>query len=158
MMVYWDGNLTEHFTKDEYTVGCEKYGKYDACYLTREAYLQAMMMEEFRVWLKRPVIVTCWFRTKEYNKAVGGVATSNHLRGCATDWHTNITITDAKFVKYAKKWKSICKAHGVVGEAGLYKWGCHFGYQNDEQVKINKGKFFNWDSRSGKQKNNAFKI
>ena len=152
-MTIWEGNLTEHFTLAEYTIG----NKGD-CFITKEAYLQAMMMEEFRVWLKRPIIAHAWYRSKERNKQVGGVPNSNHIRGCATDFHTDIEITSAKFIKYAKKWKSICKSHGVVGEAGLYTWGCHFGYQTEAQVKTNKGKFFNWDSSSGKQINMAFKI
>lgn len=153
-MIEWTGNLTEHFTSREYT----KVDGDQVCYLDRDAMLQANMLEEFRVWLKRPMIVTSWYRTEKANKMAGGISTSNHLRGCATDWHTNIEITSSKFIKYAKKWKAICKKHNVVGEAGLYKWGIHFGYQNANQVKINGGKFFNWDSRSGKQKNNAFKI
>lgn len=152
-MITWEGNLTEHFTSAEYSIGNK-----DGVYLDRGAYLQAQMMEEFRVWLKRPVKVHAWFRSKARNEEVGGVPNSNHTRGCATDWSTDIKITTQKFVKYSKKWKSICKSHGVVGESGIYNWGCHFGYQNENQVKINKGKYFNWDSRSGKQINMAFKI
>lgn len=153
MMIYWQGNVTDHFTKDEYA------GKGNGgAIMTKESYIQCEMMEDFRVWLNRPIYVTSWYRTPEKNKEVGGISTSNHLLGCATDWHTDIAITEAKFIKYAKKWKAICRSRGVVGEAGLYSWGMHTGYQNPDQVKANKGKFFNWDSRSGKQKNNAFKI
>lgn len=152
MITYWKGNLTEHFTLKEYAGSCK------IAYLDMASYLQATMMEEFRVWLKRPVYVTSWFRDEDGNKKVGGSKESNHLRGCATDWHTDIAIGDVKFVKYSKKWKAICKSHGVVGESGLYKWGCHFGYQNEAQVKRNNGQFINWDSRSGKQINNAFRI
>jgi len=152
-MIVWQGNLTEHFTKDEYA-GTGN----GAVYLDIHSYLQAQMLEEFRVWLKRPMYVTSWYRTPEENKKQNGIQNSNHLRGCATDWHTDITITDQKFIKYAKKWKSICKAHNVVGEAGLYKWGMHLGYQNETQLKSTGGKFVNWDSRSGKQINNKFKI
>lgn len=153
MMIYWQGNVTEHFTKDEYA------GKGNgAAIMTIESYLQCQMMEEFRVWLRRPIYVSSWFRTKDQNDKVGGNKNSNHLRGCATDWHTDIKITDTKFVKYAKKWKAICKAHGVVGEAGLYTWGMHTGYQNETQLKATGGKFVNWDSRSGKQKDNVFRI
>ena len=153
MMIYWKGNLTEHFTHDEYA------GKGNgAAIMTKESYEFAQMLEEFRVWLKRPVVVHSWFRTEDENAKLGGIKNSNHLRGEACDFNTDITITDAKFVKYSKKWKSICKAHGVVGESGLYKWGMHLGVQNETQLKANNGKFINWDSRSGKQKNWAFKI
>ena len=153
MMIYWQGNVTEHFSKDEYA------GKGNgAAIMTMESMQFCQMLEEFRVWLKRPMAVTSWFRNPDKNKEVGGIPSSNHLRGCACDWNTNIEITEAKFIKYSKKWKSICKSHGVVGESGLYKWGCHFGVQNAKQLEANKGKFVNWDSRSGKQKTNVFRI
>ena len=56
------------------------------------------------------------------------------------------------FTRYAKKWKEICKAHGIVGEAGLYTWGIHLG----SSVRYAKA-FYHWDSRSGKQVNLPFK-
>ncbi len=140
--------LTEHFSLSDY--GINQTGTIT---LSEDAVLHAAMLEEFRQWIGRPMSVHAWFRTKEYNKSVGGVSTSSHLKGTATDWSTNITITEEKFVKYAKKWKAICEAHGVIGEAGLYTWGIHFG----SSITYSK-KFYNWDSRSGAQKNNAFKI
>jgi len=153
MMIYWQGDVTDHFSKNEYA-GTGN----GAAIMTKESMQFALMFEEFRIWLKRPINVTSWFRTEDQNKAVGGIKNSNHLRGCAVDWYTNIPITDTKFIKYAKKWKSICRAHGVVGEAGLYKTFAHFGVQNEKQLVETKGKFINWDSRSGKQKNWAFNI
>lgn len=140
--------LTEHFSLSDYTIN-----QTGTIPLSAEAILQATMLEEFRRWLGRPMSVHAWYRTAAYNKSVGGVNTSSHLKGTATDWSTNITIGEDKFVKYAKKWKEICEAHGVVGEAGLYTWGAHFG----SSITYSK-KFYNWDSRSGQQKNNAFKI
>ena len=88
----------------------------------------------------------------EINKSVGGVSTSSHLKGTATDWKTTVEIDEDRFVKYAKKWREICKSHGVVGEAGLYEWGVHFG----SSITYSKT-FYHWDSRSGTQKNMAFK-
>ena len=32
-----------------------------------------------------PIVINSGFRSKEVNKAVGGVPTSNHLTGCAVD-------------------------------------------------------------------------
>ena len=34
-----------------------------------------------------PIIINSGYRSPEVNKAVGGVATSNHLTGCAADIH-----------------------------------------------------------------------
>lgn len=142
------GNLTDHFTIDEY--GINQTGTIS---IFPEAITHARMMEEFRVWLRREMEIHAWFRTSEYNKKIGGNSQSSHLRGVATDWSTNKTIDEKSFIKYAKKWKEICKKYKVVGEAGLYTWGAHFG----SHVKYSKS-FYNWDSRSGKQKNMAFKI
>lgn len=138
--------LTEHFTLDDYTK--DQTGTIP---ISENALLQAQMLEEFRQWIGRPMSVHAWYRTAAYNKKAGGISTSSHLKGIATDWSTNIEITKDKFIKYAKKWKEICKAHGVVGEAGLYTWGVHFG----SSITYSKS-FYHWDSRSGKQVNMPF--
>ena len=153
MVIKWSGKLTDHFSLDEYYIGNSN----TTLSITRRAYLFATMLEEFRIWLKRPMTVTSWKRSEALNKSVGGISTSNHLTGTACDWHTNISITKERFIKYAKRWKKICSKHGFVGEAGLYKWGIHFGIQSESQAKANGNKFFHWDSRTGTQKNNPFK-
>lgn len=142
------GNLTLHFTVDEYGVN-----QTETVTISPQAIEHAKMLEEFRTWLGRPMTITSWFRTSAYNKKVGGVSTSSHLEGIATDFAINKKIDEASFIKYAKKWKEICKKHGVVGEAGLYIWGMHLG----SHVTYSKT-FYHWDSRSGKQKNNPFTI
>ncbi len=139
-------NLTEHFTFKEYAKNQTGTVK-----LTAEAILHAQCLEEFRQWYGKPMEVNAWYRTAAYNKKVGGNAKSSHLRGVATDWG-NPGVSKDDFIRYAKKWKEICKAHGVVGEAGLYTWGVHLG----SSVRYSKA-FYHWDSRSGKQVNLPFK-
>lgn len=146
-MITFKGKLTKHFTADEYTVH-----QTDDCRITREAIEHADILEEFRTWLGKPMKINAWYRTKEYNKKVGGNANSSHLRGVATDWGLP-NVSQADFIRYAKKWKALCSKYGVVGEAGLYSWGIHFG----SHVKYSKT-FYHWDSRSGKQINKPFKI
>ena len=115
-------NLTEHFTFADY--GKNQTGTIP---IDAAALLHAQLLEEFRAWLGRPMEVHAWYRTKEYNKKVGSMSTSSHIKGPATDWSTNI-------------------------EAGLYSWGVHFG----SQITYSK-KFYHWDSRSGTQVNMPFK-
>ena len=146
-MILFKGKLTKHFTTEEYTVN-----QTENCNITVEALKHAEILEEFRIWLGKPMKVNAWYRTPEYNKKVGGVANSSHLRGVATDWGIS-GVSQADFIKYAKKWKALCKKHGVIGEAGLYKWGIHLG----SHITYSKA-FYHWDSRSGKQVNNPFKI
>lgn len=147
MATYKIKGLTEHFTLDDY--GINQTGSLP---IDSKAILHATMLEEFRQWLDRPMEVHAWYRTAKYNKKVGGVATSSHLKGTATDWSTNVSIDKERFIKYANKWKEICREHDVVGEAGLYTWGVHFG----SSITYSKS-FYHWDSRSGTQKNNPFK-
>ena len=140
-------NLTKHFTFAEYAKNQTGIVK-----LTAAAIVQAQCMEEFRQWLGRPMPINSWFRTAAYNKKVGGNAKSSHLRGCAADWG-NPGVSEKDFIRYAKKWKEICKAHGVVGEAGLSAWGIHLG----SSIGYSK-EFYHWDSRSGRQKNLPFSL
>lgn len=146
-MLIYKGKLTKHFSTDEYAVN-----QTGNCDITKEAIKHADILEEFRTWLDEPMKVNAWYRTPAYNKKVGGAANSSHLRGVATDWGIP-NVSQSDFIKYAKKWKALCKKHGVVGEAGLYSWGIHLG----SHVTYSKT-FYHWDSRSGKQVNKPFKI
>ena len=85
-------NLSEHFSLAELTktkTGMEN--------VPNEA--QVENLKRLCRWLERlrrrwndkygdgddPIIINSGFRSPEVNKAVGGVATSNHLTGCAVD-------------------------------------------------------------------------
>ena len=146
-MILFKGKLAKHFTADEYTVN-----QTENCNITVEALKHAEILEEFRVWLGKPMKVNAWYRTPAYNKKVGGAANSSHLRGVATDISMP-RVSQSVFIKYAKKWKALCKKHEVVGEAGLYTWGIHLG----SHITYSSS-FYHWDSRTGTQKNNTFKI
>ena len=152
--IKWNGNLTKHFTADEYVIGNSPKATLT---IDMRAMAFARLLEKFRVWLDRPMIINSWKRSEALNREVGGIASSNHLKGTAADWHTNIPITEALFIKWAKKWKKICKASGLVGEAGFYPWGIHFGIQSEAQIKANGGRFVNWktiyvtDPKTGKK-------
>lgn len=117
------GNLTEHLTIDDYGVN-----QTETVTITPEALVHAKMLEEFIVWMnwKNRPSVNAWARTAAYNKKVGGISTSNHLKGTATDLGVG-EFTDERFNKYARKWEEICKKYGVVGEIGRYPWGIHLG-------------------------------
>jgi len=43
------------------------------------------MLEGLRAVLQQPITITSGYRSKEYNKAVGGARDSYHLRGMAAD-------------------------------------------------------------------------
>lgn len=141
------GHITKHFTQAEYTVN-----QTGACTINADAYEHAQLLEKMRAWYGQPIRVTSWYRTPEYNKKCGGVSSSNHLRGTATDVFITFD-TDDEFIKFAKKWKQICTQAGTVGEIGRYKTFTHLG----SHIKYS-GTFYNWDKRSGKQINMKYNI
>ena len=150
-MIQFSGNLSKNFSQSEYHPGSM------TVYMYRQTVTFIKCIQAFRTWINKPMYVISWYRTKQENITVHGIANSNHLTGTAMDWHLyNHDFTQEEFIKYAKKWANICKGFGCVGEAGLYGWGIHLGMQNPEQAKANGHKFFHWDSRSGKQINNPF--
>ena len=42
-------------------------------------------LEELRKRYNQPIIINSGYRSPQLNRAIGGVATSNHLSGCAVD-------------------------------------------------------------------------
>jgi hypothetical protein len=153
-MIIFEGNLSKNFSQAEYHPGSA------TVHMCAETVIFIRAIQTFRKWINRPMYVVSWARTRDENMKIGGIPTSNHLlpRACAIDWHLyNYTITTEDFKKYCKKWASICKQYGCIGEGGIYQWGVHLGIQNAEQAKFNGHKFYHWDSRTGKQVNLPFK-
>lgn len=146
-LVFSDKKLTSNFSVDEYLAGQNGIGK-----INKKALIHANMLQELREFLDEPIYVTSWYRSEEYNKACGGIPTSNHLKGTATDIYVE-GLNYKKFFKIAKKWKSICERYLIVGEIGYYPdegfihVGSYITYSN---------KFFNWRTKNGVQKNGYF--
>ena len=141
-MIIFRGNLTKHFSSAEYSTGCT-----GNVYLTEEAYLFAQALEATRSKVGLKFYVNSWFRSSKLNKEVGGIASSNHLRGCACDFHLTQKITRKRFIKIVQIFKAEAKARGKVAEAGIYENFIHLGFQNDTQLAVNGGKFIQWDDR-----------
>ena len=152
MSITVKGKMSKHFTQHEYNIDNSS-----GAFIEADTIIFINCIEEFRTWLGRPMRVFSWFRSEAVNKAVGGISTSNHLRGCAMDWNDSDSVTTTRFIAWSKKWAAICKKHGVSGESGLYSWGYHFGIQNASQVATYGGKYVHWDSRTGTQYMNPFR-
>ena len=56
--------------------------------LANTGYLIEKVLDPVREWYGRPIFVNSGYRCPELNKAVGGVADSFHLTGCAADIDT----------------------------------------------------------------------
>jgi len=139
----YKGNLTKDLTQAMY-----KLHQTETPSLTKDSILHAIMLQEFLDWTNRQWNVNAWWRGVSYNKSVGGVNTSNHLRGVATDvsfkGKTKMDYV-GKLDKYAKKWFEICDKYEVYGEFGLYPDFYHIGSHITYQKKHCK-----FDRRSGK--------
>ena len=157
--IYLIGNkLTKNFTRAEYMKANRKTDGRIKIYPETFIFMTALQL--FRDQIGKPMYVNCWYRTPAFNKRCGGIANSNHLKGCAMDWYFKgeNMADEKKFIEYAQKWKDIINIINctdlfgdIQGEAGLYRGFWHFGIQ-----KYSK-KFYHWDSRSGKQINMPFK-
>ena len=99
------------------------------------------MMQELRDRLGRPINVTSWYRTKEFNSRPGinGAANSLHLLGLATDcWFatgkgkSKKPMDEALYKDIEKHWMDICKEHNVIGGINRYTDGVHLSSREDK--------------------------
>ena len=79
--------LSEHFTLGEL---CKTSAKTQDRNIPSHIYIENLKrlcgwLEMLRERVGGPIIINSGYRSPEVNKAVGGVATSNHLTGCAAD-------------------------------------------------------------------------
>jgi hypothetical protein len=81
--------LTEHFTLEELTVSevAERKGLDNTPNATEITNLMrtALLLEQVREVLKKPIMINSAFRSKPVNDAVGSKDTSQHRIGCAAD-------------------------------------------------------------------------
>lgn len=86
-------NLSEHFTLDELTVSenADRLGLDNIP--TNEALLNlrrlAMLLEQVRNVLGKPIKINSAYRSPAVNRAAGGKETSQHCLGCAADIRVN---------------------------------------------------------------------
>lgn len=155
-MIVYRGNVSKHFTQEEYHKGSATVPFYASTVTF------VYCIRKFRAWLKQPMTVVSWLRLPAENKAVGGIKNSNHLTGTAMDFRISGKIfSKSDFINYAKKWNEITRAAGCVGEAGYYPTGntsnwIHLGIQNTTQAKATGHKFVHWQTIKGKQTDNPF--
>lgn len=99
-----------------------------------------LMLEEFRGWYNRPVLITSGYRTKAFNKKVGGVSNSLHLKGLAVDF-----ALPSAFYNYSKarqnqfleniknKWYEICDENGIFGSVLYYDRWVHLDVRTNKR-------------------------
>lgn len=79
-----------------------------------------------------PMNLNSVYRTKTYNKTVGGDAKSCHLKCWAFDWQKpNQTSAERKDV--TEWWKSLCETFNEIGAINYYTSGYHCEIGSDIQ-------------------------
>ena len=79
--------LSPHFTLGELTKSSSHPEIYNSPSHEAIENLQRVCtwLEELRKRYNQPIIINSGYRSLQLNRAIGGVATSNHLTGCAVD-------------------------------------------------------------------------
>ena len=70
--------------------------------LDNAGYLIEKVLDPVREWYGKPIYVNSGYRCPELNKAVGGVADSFHLTGCAADIDTRSRSGNEAVFAYIK--------------------------------------------------------
>jgi Uncharacterized protein conserved in bacteria len=91
-----------------------------------------VMLEEFRAWYSRPMNINSGYRTAAYNKRIGGVSNSYHLKALAVDYslpvefHGFSKARQQEFLDNVKtKWYDICRKHGKFGNVMYHNTFVH---------------------------------
>ena len=115
-----------YFTRAEFRCPCGKCGGFPVA--PEEKIVRTV--DAIRAKLGKPITISSGVRCTEHNAAVGGVATSYHLKGMAADLHC-ATATPAEMKKAAEA------VMGKTGGIGLYDWGIH----------VDVGKYSRWNGK-----------
>ena len=117
-----------YFTRAEFRCPCGKCGGFPV----EPEEKMVRTVDAIRAKLGKPIGIVdsggSGVRCPEHNAAVGGVATSYHLKGMAADLHC-ATATPAEMKKAAES------VMGNTGGIGLYGWGIH----------VDVGKYSRWN-------------
>ena len=118
----------KYFSRSEFRCPCGRCGGFPVEPEER----MVRTVDAIRVKLGKPIGIVdsggSGVRCPEHNAAVGGVATSYHLKGMAADLHC-ATATPAEMKKVAEA------VMGKTGGIGLYGWGIH----------VDVGKYSRWN-------------
>lgn len=98
------------------------------------------MLEEFRRWYGRPMVITSGYRTPIFNAKVGGDPRSLHLLALAADFRLPAEYQGYtrqrknEFMNNIKnRWFYQCDIEGIPGSVVLYDNIVHLDYRTDKR-------------------------
>ena len=138
------GKLTKNFGLAE--MACNDKAR--TLEITPELVDHAQRLQRFRDWFNRPMKINSWFRTRDYNKQIGGEPNSQHCLGVATD----VALPDEYFSfdknrkdeflnNMKNKWQLLCQGDGLRGGVGFYSNFVHL------DSREGSGPMAFWDER-----------
>ena len=100
-------NITKHFTLEELCATSKKgiENKPQVQQIISLVYLAVYVLEPLRVAMNEPVPISSGFRCPRLNDAVGGVSTSQHMKGQAAD------LCIGGDIEKGKRWFNWIKTH-----------------------------------------------
>ena len=126
-----DDRVTDHFRLREFANSLDG----NKLLINPEVISFYQDLEKFRVWYGRPMVITSGYRSPEFNKSVGGVSNSYHLRGLAIDFklpqeYFEMTVTRrvSFILNIRTKWYGLCRLSGHYGSVVLYDSWLHLSY------------------------------
>lgn len=139
-----DDHLTEHFRLDEFAH--HERGKEPTVYLSSDFLKFVQMLEEFRMWYRRPMNITSGFRPVGFNKLVGGSFNSAHLRMLAVDFLLPNMLDfepvrrDQFYQNIKVKWFAICEKSEFKPQCNFYDTFIHLGVSRSRESFLDKRK------------------
>jgi hypothetical protein len=138
MLIRLDNDqLTDHFRLSEFVN--TKDG--NRMHINRDFFPFVEMLETFRRWYGRPMIITSGYRTARFNATLPGAdANSLHLIGLAADFKLPMEyyiMTKARkneFMNNIKnRWFMQCDQEGIPGSVVLYDTIFHLDYRTNKR-------------------------
>jgi len=113
--------LSPHLSWAE--LGCKDGTPYPAAWESRARRLAAVF-EAYRECLGgKPIRIGSAYRTAAHNKRIGGVKTSQHVKGRALDCYPPSHLSLEEFHALSREF---AREEPRIGGIGLYRWGVHW--------------------------------
>lgn len=137
-----DIQLTPHFRLSEFsnslTAKCSNLDNtIPKAYIPNLRNLCEQVLEPLRQYVGKPVVISSGYRCKALNKAVGGVATSQHLTGEAADIHINSLSEGREWFTWIM---DNCSFDQLIWEYGWIHISCRRDISKNRQQVIEYGR------------------
>lgn len=126
-----DNGPSEHLSWKE--LACKDGTPYPKEYiLAGRASALAIVFEDIRALYNKPIQITSAYRTREYNKKIGGARNSQHVEGRALDLKSPKGVP---FKTFYNDIRNYAEAFGITG-IGRYKTFVHIDIRPSKKLVV----------------------